>query len=378
LVFIHLTHDISEKKVLEEERSHSHDIQTVINLILQRSLENVPLQEFLAYVVNLILNIPWLAFESRGCIFLTEDGSDVLNMKAQNGLSVSIQKTCARVPFGKCLCGRAAVLKESQYSSCIDERHETVYEGIIPHGHYCVPILSGERLLGVINIYIKNGHQREKKEEDFICAVSNVLAGIIERHLAEERLRKTMEGTIKVLDATTEMRDPYTSGHQKRVADLALAIGQKMGLSQSRLEGLYLAAVIHDVGKVHIPVEILNKPGRLTENEFNYIKTHSQVGYDILKTVEFPWPIAQIVLQHHEKIDGSGYPHGLVGDQILLEAKIICVADSIEAMVSYRPYRPALGIHKALEEIKNNRGILYDENVVDASLEIIQENKYQF
>jgi len=188
-----------------------------------------------------------------------------------------------------------------------------------------------------------------------------------------QNLRKTVEGTIHTIAATVEARDPYTAGHQKRVADLTVAISKEMGLPKDQIESIRMASLIHDLGKINIPAEILSKPGKLNELEFNLIKTHPQNGFDLLKEIEFPWPIAEMVLQHHEKMDGSGYPQGLKGDDILLEARILAVADIIEAMSSHRPYRPALGIEKALAQIKEERGTLLDPNVVDVCLKIFKE-----
>lgn len=188
-----------------------------------------------------------------------------------------------------------------------------------------------------------------------------------------EKLRKAIEGTVHAMALTVEIRDPYTAGHQRRVAELALAIAAEMEFSEDRLDGIRMAGVIHDLGKISVPAEILSKPGRITKSEFDIIKAHPQVGYDILKEIDFPWPLAQITLQHHERMDGSGYPQGLSGEEILLEAKILGVADVVEAMASHRPYRPALGTDKALEEISKNRGILYDPEVVDACLKLFLE-----
>lgn len=188
-----------------------------------------------------------------------------------------------------------------------------------------------------------------------------------------ERLKQAMDGTVQAMAFTIETRDPYTAGHQRRVTQLACALAEKMNLPKDVIDGVHMAGDLHDIGKIYVPAEILSKPGKLSEAEYNIIKTHSQVGYDILKTIEFPWPIADIVLQHHERMNGSGYPAGLQGKDILLEAKILAVADVIEAMATHRPYRPALSIEAALEEISKNRGKLYDPRVVDSCLEIFDE-----
>jgi PAS domain S-box-containing protein len=197
-----------------------------------------------------------------------------------------------------------------------------------------------------------------------------------ERQENIERLRKSLEAMINAMAVTVETRDPYTAGHQRRVADLARAIAVEMNLKSEQIDSIRMASMIHDIGKIAVPAEILSKPTKLTDLEFDLIKTHSQSGYDILKDIEFPWPLADFVLQHHERMNGSGYPQGLKGDDILLEARIMAVADVVEAIASYRPYRPALGIDLALEEISGNKGILYDADAVDACLKLFREKGY--
>jgi len=193
-----------------------------------------------------------------------------------------------------------------------------------------------------------------------------------------ERLKKAMSGTIQAMALTVETRDPYTAGHQRRVANLAVAIAREMGFPQDTIDGIEMAGVVHDLGKISVPAEILSKPGTLTETEFSLIKTHPQVGYDILKSIEFPWPIAEIIFQHHERNDGSGYPRGLSDREILIEAKILAVADVVEAMASHRPYRAAIGIEEALDEISKNRGILYEPDIVDVCLMLFNDKSFEF
>ena len=216
-----------------------------------------------------------------------------------------------------------------------------------------------------------------------VAGMRAILVDITERKQAEEKLastldtlRKAIGGTIQAIVQVVEMRDPYTAGHQKRVADLARSIGAEMGLPSDTIEGIRVAAAIHDIGKVSVPAEILSKPGRLTENEFELIKDHAETGYDILKDVEFPWPVAETIRQHHERLDGSGYPRGLKGNDMLMEARVIALADVVEAIVSHRPFRPAHGIEAALDEIKKNRAILYDPEAVDACLRLFTEKNY--
>ena len=205
-----------------------------------------------------------------------------------------------------------------------------------------------------------------------------VLRDITERRQAEQQLRKSLEGTIRALGQTTETRDPYTAGHQRRVTELACVIAEAMTLSKDRIEAIRAAGQMHDIGKLAVPAEILAKPGSPTEAEYALLQTHPQVAYDILKSIDFPWPVAQIVLQHHERWDGAGYPQGLTGEAILLEARILAVADVVEAMASHRPYRPALGIDKALEEIAAQKGIGYDPDVVDVCVRLFTTGEYRF
>jgi PAS domain S-box-containing protein/putative nucleotidyltransferase with HDIG domain len=207
--------------------------------------------------------------------------------------------------------------------------------------------------------------------------VQRIVRDITERKLAENelrrfsaKLRQALESIIKVVASTVEQRDPYTAGHQYRVAELARSIALELELSVDHVESVSMAGVIHDIGKISVPAEILSKPSKLNEVEFALIREHARIGYEILREVEFPWPIALIVYQHHERLNGSGYPQGLRGEDILLEARILGVADAVEAMASHRPYRPAHGIERALEEISTNRGTLYDPRVVDACLKI--------
>jgi HD-GYP domain-containing protein (c-di-GMP phosphodiesterase class II) len=177
--------------------------------------------------------------------------------------------------------------------------------------------------------------------------------------------------------SAVETRDPYTAGHQTRSADLARAIAIEMGLPQDRIDGIRMAGVIHDIGKLSIPAEILSKPTKLTEIEFSLIKEHSRKGYEILKDVESPWPLADIVYQHHERMNGSGYPRNLKGEEIIMEARILAVADVVESMASHRPYRPALGLNAALDEISRNNGSLFDPEVVEACLRLFNEKGYK-
>ncbi|HEX5363521.1 MAG TPA: HD domain-containing phosphohydrolase, partial [Gallionella sp.] len=211
----------------------------------------------------------------------------------------------------------------------------------------------------------------------------NHLEFLVEERTAELRksektLRASLLDSIAALAATVEIRDPYTAGHQNRVAQLAVAIARELQLPEEQVEGIHLASIVHDVGKIQVPGELLSKPGKLSALEFDLIKEHAKAGYEILKPIAFPWPIAQIVLQHHERLDGSGYPQGLRRGQILPEACILAVADVVESMMSHRPYRPGLGLDAALGQVAVNKGTLFDPVIVDACLKLFQERGFHF
>ncbi|MBN1253752.1 MAG: HD domain-containing protein [Deltaproteobacteria bacterium] len=237
---------------------------------------------------------------------------------------------------------------------------------------------------------LQKAHQElERRVEEQTADLSKTNAllkkEIIERKRAEEdrresfeRLRRNLESTVSALASALEMRDPYTAGHQRRVTELACDIAVEMGLAEEQIDGIRMAGLIHDIGKINIPAEILNKPGSLNETEYSLFKNHPQIGHDIVKGIEFPWPVAQILLQHHERMDGSGYPQGLAGEEIMLEARILAVADIVEAIASHRPYRPGRGAGDALEEIIHDKGLLYDSEVVDACLSVFYEKGFTF
>jgi HD-GYP domain-containing protein (c-di-GMP phosphodiesterase class II) len=224
---------------------------------------------------------------------------------------------------------------------------------------------------------------KEMEAEDKLKKHHDLLEIIVQERTVEltklnRQLQQSLDEIVIAMSLTLEERDPYTAGHQRRTTDLSLAIAREMGLPAHETKGLQMAGLIHDMGKISVPGEILSKPGGLNDAELQLIQRHPQVAYDILRQIDFPWPLDQIVLQHHEKIDGSGYPQGISGDEILLESKILCVADVVETMETHRPYRPSLGRDAAIEEIRKNRGVLYDPGVVDACLRLFQEKEFQY
>ena len=280
------------------------------------------------------------------------------------------------------------------------ERMFGYYEGEVFHktiGMLTTKVMQGklqdDRWTGEIGFTRKDGTEGIcettviplRDEHDNIIAMFGVCRDVTERKKSEERLqqsydklRETLIATVNILASTIEMRDPYTAGHQRRVTTLACAIAEEMGLSDDQFDGLRMAGLIHDLGKINVPAEILSKPGQINDIEFNIIKYHPQICHDILRKIELPWPVAKIFLHHHERLDGSGYPQGLKGDEIMLEARILAVADVVEAMASHRPYRPARGIKLALHEITQFSGTLYDPVVVDICLKLFNEKNFSF
>ena len=253
-----------------------------------------------------------------------------------------------------------------------------------------LPLTKGVDVYGALTVYSDEINTFTPNEVALLEEMAGDLAfGVSALHIRHERdsaleknrqqltqLQDSLEDTVRAIAAIVEMRDPYTAGHQNRVADLAAAIARQMGLPDELVHAIHLAGAVHDLGKIQIPSEILSKPGKISNIEFSLIKTHAQAGYDILNGIRFPWPIAQMVWQHHERHDGSGYPQGLKGEDILLEARILAVADVVEAMYSHRPYRPGLGIEAALDEITRARGTRYDPQVVDACVALFREQGY--
>jgi putative nucleotidyltransferase with HDIG domain len=271
--------------------------------------------------------------------------------------------------------------------------------GQVPAGHHpmrsllAVPILFQDAVIGLFVVANKDGGYSDADHatlEHIALHIAPMLHSRLEaeqheagRRRAEDeqrdslkRVRSAMGGIVQAMVMAVEARDPYTAGHQRRVARLATAIAEEMGLPPDSVDGIRYASIIHDIGKISVPAEILSKPMRLSAPELNLVQTHSQSGYDILKDIDFPWPIATIVLQHHERMDGSGYPGSLRGDEIRVEARVLGVADVVDAIASHRPYRPALGIEAAIEELLTLRGEIYDASAVDACVRLFRERGF--
>ena len=297
----------------------------------------------------------WSANLDEGRMFLSDQVADILEIKAGNSLRIE----------------EALNFYAPEWRDAVYRVFRDCAEKGIPYDEEMEMITAGGK-----RIWVRTTGEALRDKSGSITLIQGAFQNITERKESVGKLQKALEATVQAMAVTVETRDPYTAGHQRRVADLARSIAAEIGLSDHRVEGLYMAAVIHDIGKISVPAEILSKPTKLTDIEFSLIKTHSQAGYDILKDIEFPWPIARIILEHHERMNGSGYPRGLTGSELLLESRILAVADVVESMASHRPYRPSLGTGAALEEITKNRGVLYDPQVVDVCLHLFWDKSY--
>ncbi len=331
--------------------------------------------------------------------YLEDDGKSTIRPVAHAGREEGYLKTLPLVCDKTCDCPASVAIRSGKPAIVQDiagaaGHHAWRDESLARKYASCIalPLTVDHRVVGALSIYAAERNAFTDEEMRLMTEMAGDLSfgittlrtrierdrGIDERQGYLEKIRKVMEDTIQAIAAMLEMRDPYIAGHQRRVAQLAVSISKELGLPQQRIEGIHFGSLIHDIGKIYVPAEFLSRPGRLADLEFNLIRTHPQVGYDIMKDIEFPWPVASMIHQHHEHMNGSGYPLGLKGDKIILEARILVVADVVEAMASHRPYRPARGIDTALQEIEENRGILYDADVVGACLRVFREKKFAF
>jgi len=377
--------DITESRRMEEKIRHLNLVLRAIRKVNQLIIREKDRNRLLKEACRLLIKTR--GYHSAWTAILDE--SNKLITTAQAGLGKDFSKMVKLLRDGKLPnCGQRAlsqpkvVVIKNPLSICTDCPLVGKYHN---RAAMTIRLEHREKIYGLLSVSIPRGLVGDKEEQSLFREVASDLALALreieleeERKRAKQKLQKTLEKTIHALASAIEMRDPYTAGHQKRVTKLACAIAKEMDLSKEQIEGIRMAGLIHDIGKISIPFEILTKPGKLNDLECSLIKTHPQAGYNILKGIEFPWPVAQIVLQHHEMMDGSGYPQGLCGKDILLEAGILAVADVVEAMSSHRPYRPAYGIDKALEEISKNKGILYDPEVVNACLRLFNQKGFKF
>ena len=336
-------------------------------------------------------DVAWVGFAQNdpGKTIKVAGASGVAADYAQ-GIKVSWSEDApsGRGPVGSCIrSGLAVIVEDTQTDSAFEPWRERALKFNL-RSCVAVPIpMDGADLSGALTVYASVPNAFGEVELSlFKSLASDIGYGlvslerkatldkeILERQNAQEKLAAALRATIEAMSKTMAWRDPYTAGHQERVANISVVIAKKLGWDEDRIKGLYMAATVHDIGKVAIPSEILSKPSQLTELEMKLVREHVDVGYQILKDIPFAWPIAEMVRQHHERLDGSGYPRGLIGDQICQEARILAVADTLEAMASHRPYRAGKGVKAALKQIKEESGISLDVHVVDALLAVAKE-----
>ncbi len=392
--------DITERKRAETAIAHANRALATLSAanksLVRATSENELLQAICQAIVKQRgYRLAWVGY-------VQHDANKSIKIMASaghgEGYLDNIQLTWADNKHGMGSGGRA--IRSGTTQLCQDVANDPIYGTwrveAIKRGfaaNIALPLMdAGGKVFGILHVYAEEVDAFTPAEIALLEEMAGDLAfGVRALHIRRERdlaleqnqrhfeqLQDSLENTVRAIASIVEMRDPYTAGHQIRVADLAVAIARQMGLPAEQTHGVHLAGVVHDLGKIKIPSEILSKPGRITDIEHSLIKIHSQAGYDILKGIDFPWPIAQMVLQHHERLDGSGYPQGLKGGQIILEARILSVADVVEAMSSHRPYRPGLGVEAALAEITRQRGSHFEPAVVDACLALFREQGYSF
>ena len=390
--FANIFRDITERKQAEDKIKHLNLVLRAIRSVNQLITKEKNRERLLQGVCNNLIKTR--GYHSAWIALLDEGGK--LETYAEAGLGKAFLPIVEMLKKGELtVCGNKAlkqqkvVITKDPASTCTECPLAQEYSG---RGTMTIRLEHSGKVYGFASVsiptYLADNQDEKSLFKEVVGDIAFAIHDIVldkERKKAEEKLqethqklKKTMDAVIDTMSKIIEVKDPYTAGHQHRVSQLAKAIAKDLNLSPDKIEGIRIASLIHDIGKISVPTEILSKSTKLTDIEFSLIKGHSQIGYDILKSIDFSYPIAQIVLQHHERLNGSGYPHNLKDDEILLEARILGVADVVEAMSSHRPYRSAKGIDAALEEISQNRGILYDPEVVDACLGLFKEKGFKF
>ena len=396
---VSVARDITEHVQTDEELKRSNRALRIIsscNMALVRATEE---RELLNDICRSITDIGGYQLAWVG--YADDDRQKRISIAAHSGKGIQYVKRqkltwantrAGRTPFGAAIRSRSNYICHNAQKAAEDmvDCRELLKVGA--ESLVVLPLAYADDILGILSIHAAAPNAFDDREvallqelaDDLTYGIQALRAHIARRLAGEElersyaKLRKTLAETVNALASATEKRDPYTAGHQRSVTQLACAIATEMNLTEDEIEGIRIAGLLHDIGKISVPAEILSKPGSLSESEFAIIKLHSEIGYEILKTIDFPWPVARIAFEHHERINGSGYPRGVTGTDILLESKIVAVADVVEAMSSHRPYRPARTIKQTIEEIKTNRGVLYDKKVVDACARLFAQRKFKF
>ena len=388
---VHIVSDITTQKRSQERIRDLHILLRAIKDINEALLRAQSESELFQQICDLLIGVPYVWFTWIGLV--KPDSFEIAPVawagEGEDYISV-IRVTwddseSGQGPTGAAIRTGKPVIRKSIETD--PQPNPWRAEGL-KRGHkssIAVPLIHQDEVIGVLKVYAGKEDAFKTQEIEFLTQVAGDIAVGVKslrlEHGLEQSVRQLqdmMRQTVESISAISEIRDPYTAGHQRRTTQLACAIARELGLDDQRLEGCRVSGFLHDIGKVGVPAELLSKPGKLSEDEMSIVRTHARVGYDILQNIDFPWPVAQIVLQHHERINGSGYPAGLTGPETLLEAKILAVADVVEAMSSYRPYRPALGLDKAMEEISNNKGVLYDPGVVEACVKLFEQGAVNF
>lgn len=387
LVVTGLAVDITELKRTQTALEHANRALTTLSAVnreLVHASEEVSLMQAIckAIVAQGGYRMAWVGYARDDA---DKDVEVVADAKVPKALMKVLRPGWGEDARGSGPTGRAVRSGKTQLSRDLGNEPDRAWKDALRQAgcrsSVALPLkLRSGRVFGVMHVYSGDLDAFTDQEVVLLEEMAGDLAfGIdvmrmrLERDEALKRNEQSLEDTIGAISKAAEARDPYNAGHQRRVADLTVVIGRRMGLGEDALQGLHVAATIHDIGKLQIPAEILNRPSRLDEMEMKLVREHVRVGYGILKDIRFPWPVAEVAYQHHERLDGSGYPQGLKGDEICLEARIVAVADVVEAMNSHRPYRPSLGLEAALAEIREHRGSLYDADVVDACLAVFAE-----
>jgi len=386
-----LEREVTERKLAQERIEHLntmlHAIRKVNQLIVREKDRNRLIKSACDELVATC------GYYNAWIALLDESGSLVTTAEA--GLGKKFKPMVEMLKRGELPLSEQNALKQSgvmitedPLSTCTDCPLSPLYEG---RSGMTTRLEQEGKVYGVMTVSIPGGLATDEEEQALFREVTNDITFALysielekgrnraeeELEQSNEKLQKALEETVNVLASAFGKRDLYTSGHQQRVMQLACAIASEIGLTSRQMQGIHVAGSLHDIGKINVPTEILTKPGGINEHERGIIQMHPQVGYDIIKGVDFPWPVAQAVLQHHERLDGSGYPAGISGEAIIIEARVLAVADVVEAMLSHRPYREALGVDKALDEIRQNRGVLYDSQVTDACLRLFDEKGFE-
>jgi PAS domain S-box-containing protein/putative nucleotidyltransferase with HDIG domain len=388
---VHIIADITEYQRATEKIKDLNSLLYAIKEINEALLRVKNEKELFQQTCDLLKGVPYVRFAWVGLV--QPDSFEVKPVAwagVEEGYLSVIKVNWDDSPFGSGPIGvafrtgqpfiRRNIETDNQSNLWREEALKRGYKSSI-----ALPLIHDNEVIGVLKVYSGKTDAFGSEETAFLNQVAGDIAvGVRSLRLEQELVASLIKSevmliqTIEAITFMAELRDPYTAGHQQGVTRLACTLAREMGLADARIEGIRVAGLLHDIGKIIVPAEILSKPGRLNEYEFRIIKNHSQAGYDILKKIDFPWPVAEMIIQHHERLNGSGYPSGLADGNILLESRILAVADVVEAMAAHRPYRPALGIDKALEEISKNKGLLYDPEVVDACLRLFNEKKFIF